>query len=74
MEVSISSTLLVLNDDSTHYRLYGLYTMEVILATGFGHKVDVINGQFDDLVNSSQCFLQSVVGSEVSTLMLLCKY
>lgn len=32
--------------------LYGLYTLEVILGTGFGHCIDVINGEADELVEA----------------------
>ena len=56
-------------------RLYGLYTMEVILATGFGHKVDVINGQADKLTEASaSIFAFARGGTGLTTNTLLCKY
>ena len=40
-----------------NFRLCGLYTMEVILAAGFGHKIDVLNGQADGLTETVSSFL-----------------
>ena len=58
---------------SLSIRLYGLYTMEVILATGFGHKVDVLYGEADELTKAcGSVFAAAREGSalsEVTTLL-----
>ena len=52
-------------------RLYGLYTMEVILATAFGHRVDVINGEADELAEaSSSIFI--FLKARASIITILC--
>ena len=41
-------------------RLCGLFTMEVILSTGFGHKIDVIGGRADQLTEACANMFASV--------------
>lgn len=40
--------------------VFGRYTMEVILATGFGHKVDLINGKEDELTKASESVFEAM--------------
>lgn len=40
--------------------VFGRYTMEVILATGFGHKVDLINGNTDELTKASESVFEAM--------------
>lgn len=55
-------------------RLYGLYTLEIILQVVFGHKVDVINGKVDELVDAAgYIFRLSTKGKETAATVALCK-
>ena len=55
-------------------RLYGLYTMEVILATAFGHRADVINGEADELAEASASIFAYARGSSGNSVVttILC--
>ena len=53
-------------------RLYGLYTMEVILATAFGHRADVINGEADELAEASSSIF-TFFKARVSLITIMCK-
>ncbi len=57
------------------YRLYGLYTMEVILATGFGHYVNVINSEADELTEASAAIFNYARGSgnRTNSTIIYCK-
>ncbi len=47
--------------------------MEVILATAFGHKIDVINGEADELTTaSSSIFAFATGGTGTSVTTILC--
>lgn len=49
--------------------------MEVILATGFGHKIDLINGKEDDLTKASECVFEAMrKGNAEPIVTLLCWY
>ena len=48
--------------------------MEVILAAGFGHSVDVINGEADELAEASaSIFAYARGGTGISGTVQLCK-
>ena len=48
--------------------------MEVILAAGFGHSVDVVNGEADELAEASaSIFAYARTGSNQKTTIILCK-
>ena len=46
--------------------------MEVILATAFGHRVDVINGEADELAEASSSVFTFYKGSTKACITLLC--
>lgn len=47
--------------------------MEVILATGFGHKVDLINGKTDELTKASESVFEAMrKGNAEPIVALLC--
>lgn len=49
--------------------------MEVILATGFGHKVDLINGKSDELTNASISVFEAMrKGNAEPIVALLCEF
>lgn len=49
--------------------------MEVILATGFGHKVDLINGKTDELTNASESVFEAMrKGNAEPIVALLCQF
>ena len=48
--------------------------MEVILATGFGHYVNMINGEVDELAEASAAFFSFTRGSARRNITILhCK-
>ncbi len=55
-----------------YYSLYGLLTIEIILAVGFGRNVDVINGEADELAECSQGTFAS--GSQDSKIVIMTLY
>ena len=46
--------------------------MEVILATAFGHRADVINGEADELAEASSSF-STFFKARVSLITIMCK-
>ena len=46
--------------------------MEVILATAFGHRADVINGEDDELAEASSSIFTFYKGSTRACITLLC--
>lgn len=49
--------------------------MEVILATGFGHKVDLINGKSDELTSASISVFEAMrKGNAEPIVALLCEF
>lgn len=47
--------------------------MEVILVTAFGHKVDLINGQSDELTKASESVFEAMrKGNAEPIVALLC--
>ncbi len=47
--------------------------MEVILATGFGHIVDVINGEADELAGNAQSLFEfGRTGTKGNAIVILC--
>ena len=56
-----------------NYRIFGQYTMEVILVTAFGHKVDLVNGQSDELTKASESVFEAMrKGNAEPIVTLLC--
>lgn len=49
---------------SSHFRIYGSYALEIILATAFGRAIDIQRGESDDLTKAVDFMFRSVVEGE----------
>lgn len=47
-------------------RLYGAFTMETMLATGFGHQVDIQRGEADELTKVAKLFFEQLKEGHLS--------
>jgi hypothetical protein len=53
------------------YRVYSSFTMETILATAFGRRVDILRGESDELSKSIKLLLRDSNEREMFNLFVL---
>ena len=52
------------------YRVYGSFTLEIILATAFGRKVDLQRGESDDLSKAMDTLVGGFSDGQVEKFIL----
>ncbi len=50
------------------YRVFGLFTMETIIATAFGRVIDIQGGENDELTNAASNIFQQATDFRVGYL------
>ena len=55
----------------TFYRIYGSFTMETILATAFGRKIDIQGGEADELTKVAKTFFSQAEEGQIASRSVL---
>ena len=53
------------------YRLFNLFTMETILATAFGRRVNVLRGESNELSKQIEVIISGITDGQIDGMIML---
>lgn len=54
-----------------YYRLFNLFTMETILATAFGRRVNVLRGESNELSKRIEVIMSGITDGQIDGMIML---